>query len=137
MRDTGGENPWSHKIAILAGQAIAPLLLLLVCGLLVLDLGWLAAVFVPLTGAFWTIVAGLTNPRGHWMPLTGLLVLATIGMLADLPWFSHITLFVLSLWVHQMTLLLAAKFLAGFVVKSFAAYEMLAPHVTITSASDH
>lgn len=124
---------WHYKAVILAGQVLAPALLLCCFVLIFIQSGpWLSALLVPLSGILWTVIAGFVNADGRWQSIT-VVTLIGIGLAsAELPWTAAFAAFSASLWVHRMTFIAAQHFLTGLVTSSWAAYEMLTEHVTVT-----
>jgi hypothetical protein len=132
IRDTTLSSALLQKSLIWSGVAGAPILLLVCCLLIVGSAGWWAAIILPLTGIFWTIIAGLTNENGKWHSIT-VILLASIACLFFLPpGFSlPLFLFVFSLWIHRMTYILAQKLLTGLVNNFYPAYDMLTEHIEL------
>jgi hypothetical protein len=97
--------------------------------------GWWAALAVPVAGASWAILAGLTNEDGEWLSIT-ILLAASIASYSFMAATYSIPLifFVFSLWLHRMNYHLAQKLLVAIVEDSYAAYDMLAENVEIQDA---
>ncbi|MDA0788959.1 MAG: hypothetical protein O2780_05820 [Proteobacteria bacterium] len=132
IRTTTGQGTILQKLAIWIGLVLSPLILAACCGLVAYEFGWLAMLVIPILGVFWTIFAGYTNELGRWQPATALLAVAAANlyvMPAELSW--PLLGFVLSLWIHRITYILAEYWLAGLIGESYSAYEMLAEHVSI------
>ncbi len=127
-----GSSMFLQKALIWAGVILSILGILVALGLLVLQLGWSAAIAVPLVGIFWTVVAGFSSDLGTWVhtALAALLV-AVAAFLTP----GHIAVPVLlvggSLVIVRITYSLAQVFAIRLVGRSFAAYDMLVPHITI------
>ena len=97
--------------------------------------GWWAAIAVPVAGASWAIIAGLTYEDGEWLSITILLAASIASYLFLTPTYSiPLIFFVFSLWLHRMTYILAQKLLIDIVEDSYAAYDMLAENVEIQDA---
>lgn len=114
------------------GVVGAPVLLAACCLFMISSSGWWATVAIPLTGIFWTILAGLTSENGEWPSVTIALV-ASIACFFFLPGsFSlPLFLFVFSLWVHRMTYILAQRLLITLVNNFYPAYDMLSEHIEL------
>ena len=94
-----------------------------------------AALTVPVAGASWAILAGLTNEDGQWLSITVLLAASIASYLFISPTYSiPLMLFVFSLWLHRMTYILAQKLLIAIIEDSYDAYDMLAENVEIQDA---
>lgn len=121
-----------QKCLTWTGVVSAPILLAACCLSIISSSGWWAAVTVPLTGIFWTVLAGLTNENGEWPSITIALV-AAIACFYFLPQIFSIPLFlfVVSLWVHRMTYILAQRFLITLVNNFYPAYDMLSEHIEL------
>lgn len=130
--ETTGESLVFKKSAIWAILGLAMVLMLTTLGSIILDSGWSAAITVPLVGIFWTVVAGLTSHLGSWVHSAVALVAATL-----IAWFlpasyalplMELTLsIVLIRFAHE----LAQRWVTALVSRSFAAYDMMAPHITL------
>ena len=121
-----------QKILIWSGIASAWVLLAICAGLVIESWGIWATVVVPLVGAFWAILAGFTHEQGSWQIISLVLVATLIGIFTVpghyvLPLFF----FVLSLWTHRMTYILAQRFLEKLVTNSFDAWDMLVEHIEL------
>ena len=135
IKSSTGNSALLQKTLVWTIQACA-LLCLLICGAIMIDsFGWWAALAVPVAGASWAILAGLTNEDGEWLSITILLAASIASYSFITPTYSlPLIFFVFSLWLHRMTYILAQKLLISIVEDSYAAYDMLAENVEIRDA---
>ena len=135
IKSNTGNSALLHKALVWTSQ-VSALFCLLICGGIMIDsFGWWAAIAVPVAGASWAILAGLTSEDGEWLSIT-------IFLAASIASYSFIThtysapliFFVFSLWLHRMTYILAQKLLIAIVEESYAAYDMLVENVEIQDA---
>lgn len=135
IKSNTGNSALLQKTLVWTTQGCA-LLCLLICGGIMIDsFGWWAALAVPVAGAFWAILAGLTNEDGEWLSITILLAASIASYSFMAPTYSlPLIFFVFSLWLHRMNYRLAQKLLITIVEDSYAAYDMLAENVEIQDA---
>jgi hypothetical protein len=135
IRSNTGNSALLQKTLVWLSQACA-LFCLLTCGGMMIDFfGWWAALAVPVAGASWAILAGLTNEDGEWLSITILLAASMISYSMVASTYSMpLIFFVFSLWLHRMTYILAQKLLIDIVEDSYAAYDMLAENIEIQDA---
>jgi hypothetical protein len=135
IKSNTGNSALLQKMLVWTTQGCA-LLCLLICGGFMIDsFGWWAALAVPVAGASWAIVAGLTNEDGEWLSITILLAASIASYSLITPTYSiPLIFFVFSLWFHRMNYHLAQKLLVAIVEDSYAAYDMLAENVEIQDA---
>jgi hypothetical protein len=135
IRSNTGNSALLQKMLVWLTQACA-LSCLLICGGMMIDsFGWWAALAVPVAGASWAILAGLTNEDGEWLSITILLAASIASYaLVTSTYSMPLIFFVLSLWLHRMTYILAQKLLIDIVEDSYAAYDMLAENIEIQDA---
>ncbi len=121
-----------EKILVWLGIGGA-LFALAACVLLVVQwYGLWAVVAVPLIGIFWAILAGLTHEEGHWQTISiALLASMAAALFFSSPYAIVLFLFVLSLWIHRITYILAQHFLERLVLDSFDAWDMLVEHIDL------
>jgi hypothetical protein len=137
IRTTTGQGTLLQKAAIWTGLLLSPLMLGTCCLLVAWEFGWLATLAIPVIGIFWTIFAGYTSNIGRWQPATVLLAVAVASLYVMPPDLSRpLLLFILSLWIHRVTYILAEQWLIRLVEKSFSAYEMLEEHISIIETTD-
>jgi hypothetical protein len=133
IRATAGQSELGTKFLVWVGIISAILLMLLCAAVIIWHFGWTAAFIVPLTGIFWTIVAGLTGDKGSF--IRGTLALIPAGLLASLlplNFAEPLVLLSCSLWIHRAVYLFAEWRLLKLVSSSFAAFDMLIEHLEIT-----
>jgi hypothetical protein len=135
IKSNTGNSALLQKTLVWTTQACA-LFCLLICGGFMIDsFGWWAAIAVPVVGASWAILAGLTSEDGEWLSITVLLAVSIASYAFVTPIYSiPVIFFVFSLWLHRMTYILAQKLLIAIVEDSYAAYDMLAENVEIQDA---
>lgn len=132
VKSATGHSTMTQKVMVWSVQTSALLALVVCCGLIIDSFGWWAAFAVPLTGAFWAILAGFTNEDGGWPSITIILAASLASSLFIIQMYSiPLIFFVFSLWLHRMTYILAQKFLITLVVNSYATYDMLAENIDI------
>ncbi len=132
IRTTTGQGAFLKKTVIWAGLLFSPLVLGACCLLVAWEFEWIATLVIPIIGIFWTIFAGYTSNIGRWQPATLLVAAAVANLYVMPPDLSRpLLLFILSLWIHRITYILAEHWLTGLVEKSFSAYEMLEEHIVI------
>ena len=96
------------------------------------EFGWLAMFAVPLTGIFWTVIAGFTTEFGSAL-ISTLLFIPCLVLAYFLPesyrWLF--ASFVTSIYFYRMAHIVAQHFLTMFVSTSYDAYEMLCEHIEV------
>ena len=133
IRATAGQSALGAKIVIWVGTTGAILVMLLCAAVIIWHFAWSATLIVPLTGIFWTLVAGLTGDQGTFM--FGTLALLAAGALASLlptGFAEPLLLLAFSLWIHRGVYLFAQLRLIKLVSSSFAAFDMFIEHLEVT-----
>jgi len=135
IKSKTGNSALLQKALVWTSQVCA-LFCLLICGGVMIDsFGWWAAIAIPVAGASWAILAGLTNEDGGWLSITIFLAASIASYSFITPTYSApLIIFVFSLWLHRMTYILAQKLLIAIVEESYAAYDMLVENVEIQDA---
>ncbi len=135
--DLTGISLAKEKLVVL-GLLIVSIILLIGClGLTINIFGWTALLAVPLTGIFWTIIAGFTSEMGGWRStLAGyvavMLVTPFLGESYDLP----VALFATSILCYRVSHLAAQHFLTSLLIRSYDAFDMLHPHIEVRQNAD-
>lgn len=136
VKSTTGHSVILQKILVWSCQGMA-LLLLLLCGVIIANsFGWWATIGIPIVGTFWAILAGLTNEDGDWLSIT-IILMAAVGSFSLIPvsYWLPLIIFVLSLWLHRMTYILAQNLLIPILVNSYDAYDMLVDNIELRESS--
>ncbi len=132
VRDLTGQSQWHHRSIVIGLLGISLTLILIGLILLGMHLGFGAVVAIPLTGIFWTILAGFTTEHGD-LRLTSLLTIIVLVPCQLLPqtyvWTA--SLFITSLFIYHTTHIVAQAFLCQLLVESYEAFDMLADHIEI------
>lgn len=132
VKTTTGSSLLYKKLLVWTGVVI-PLVLLIVCaGFVIEDFGWASALFIPLIGILWTVIAGLTGDRGSFL-IGNLLLIACLllASLLDRSYGIPLLLISLSLWCHRSIFFLAEYWLKSLLEHSYAAFDMLVEHIEI------
>jgi hypothetical protein len=133
VRELTGKSLIWKKLIINSMLLISVLLILVCLGLLIQEFGWGALVAVPLTGIFWTILAGFTTELGSWIvTISTYVFIMVIAPLTGTSYMIPMMLFATSLLLYRVAHILAQSFLTGLVVDSYDAYDMLSEHITLS-----
>lgn len=122
------------KAAVWVGLLLAPALLVVSLGLIIIYYGWMSTIYVTLAGVLWSVIAGFLNPEGGWKPVVlPLLVLAVFHVFewADPEIVAVLLAWVSSLVAHRATYMGAQALLINLILHSSAAYDMLEDHIQI------
>jgi len=121
-----------RRLVVWTGLVLAPLTLIACCVAIVNGFGFTAALIVPLVGAFWAVVTGLTYQHGSWFPVSAVLAVAVVTViLIPNDYTIPVLLFCASAWMHRMTFIAAQRYLQSLVVDSYEIYDRLADHVEL------
>ncbi len=132
VQSTLGESITFKKLVIYAGIFLPIALLVATLGAILYLFGWGAAIGIPLTGAFWTIVAGLAGARGSWVhDAVGLAAGMGIAVVIPPEYSIPLAMFTTSLIMYRLNYLLAQVWLERLVARSFVAYDMLVEHIKV------
>ncbi len=123
-----------QKFIIYALLILSIALIFACLGLVMVNFGWGASVIaIPLTGIFWTVLAGFTTETGSWLS-SSLIYVAALGasFWVGGDYLLPLSLFASSLYLFRIAHILAEQLLVRLIMGSFAAYEMLAEHIVVT-----
>lgn len=133
--DVTGQSVLGRKLIVLSLLFVSLLLILGCLGLIIREFGWVALFAVPLTGTFWTVLAGFTTELGSWLSSTLLLItVLVVSYFLPVVYILPVVLFTLSLYLYRIGHILAQSFLLQLVTSSYDAYDMLAEHLTVTES---
>lgn len=132
VRDLTGQSVLGQKFLVLGFLVISIILILGALLLIGRDFGYGAVVAVPLTGIFWTIIAGLMTEQGN----TTSTILVTVAVLAassQMPagFAVPTALFTLSVFNYRLAHFLAQHFIHRLLTSSFDAYDMLSAQIDV------
>ncbi len=132
--DLTGRSVLGRKFVVLGLLLISLLLIVISLGLIIRDFGWAALFAVPLTGIFWTVLAGFTTELGSLLSSTVILIaVLAISYFLPMSYMLPVVLFAVSLFLYRLAHMLAQYFLLQLVVSSYDAYDMLSEHITVTT----
>ena len=138
VRDLTGRSVLLQKLTVFGLLLSSVILVLSSLGLLVAKLHWGALIAVPLTGIFWTILAGFTTELGSITSTIAIFVIVVmIAPYTGATYNMSIILFAGSLLSYRLAHMTAQYFLIRLILGSFHAYEMLSDHIVINRHESH
>ncbi|MBT4162510.1 MAG: hypothetical protein HOC70_09990 [Gammaproteobacteria bacterium] len=137
VRDLTGQSQRLHKSTIFSLIGFSLVLILISLILLARHSGFAGVVAIPLTGIFWTILAGFTTEHGK-LPRTIMLTVLALaaGQLLPQAYSWSVSLFVVSIFIYHTAHILAQNFLCRLLIESYDAFDMLADHIEIERDAD-
>ena len=132
VRDLTGRSQRLHKSIVIFLIGISLTLILISLILIGRNFGYATVVAIPLTGIFWTILAGFTTEHGT-LRFTSALAVVGVTLLQLLPpnYSWPASLFITSLFIYHTAHILAQLFLLGLLVDSYDAFDMMVDHIEI------